>query len=170
MKSILPLLPFVAALGLIACQGGDGPVADDAVNAAAVSPAGEEGLGWTSDANDTVASFGPAGTAPMLSFTCTGPSGGRYLLVRRFHPAQPGTSATLSFSGSGHASSMPMRSVAMPGGPGESEWQGEARGDMARAVARTFAGKGVVEVTLGGSPGLAVPASPVVDRVLSRCA
>ena len=30
MKSLLPLFPFVAALGLLACQGDDGPVAEDA--------------------------------------------------------------------------------------------------------------------------------------------
>ena len=30
MKSLLPLFPFVAALGLLACQGDDGPVAEGA--------------------------------------------------------------------------------------------------------------------------------------------
>ena len=94
----------------------------------------------------------------------------RRLAVTRLHPATPGTTATLSFTGGGTASSMPMRSVAKPGGPGESEWRGEARGDMARAVARAFAGQGQVEVTLGGAPALAVPTSPIADAVLKRCA
>jgi hypothetical protein len=63
-----------------------------------------------------------------------------------------------------------MRSVAKPGGPGESQWQGQARGDMARAVARAFSGGGQVEVTLGGAPALSVPTSPVANAIFKRCA
>jgi hypothetical protein len=37
-------------------------------------------------------------------------------------------------------------------------------------VARTFAGKGLVDVTLGGAPALAVPTSPLATRLLERCA
>jgi len=191
MKSFIPLFPFVAALGLLACQGSDGPVAegaaapsDDAVGGAsatglaapanaaaaeavdrAATPLADNGIGWTSAAAGT-ANYGPHGARPMLSFACRD----TVLLVTRLHPATPGTTGTLSLTGGGTASSLPMRAVAKPGGPGESEWQGEARGDMARAVARAFAGQGQVEVTLGGAPALAVPTSPIANAVFKRCA
>ena len=191
MKSLLPLIPFVAALGLLACQGNDGPVAEGAtapgdevvgdasakglaapVNAAAAeaadqsaAPLVENGMRWTSSAAGS-ANFGPGGARPLLTFACDGAG----LRVTRLHPATPDMTGTLSFTGGGTASSLPMRAVAKPGGPGESEWQGEARGDMARAVARAFAKGGQIEVTLGGAPALAVPTSPLVDAVFRRCA
>ena len=190
MKSLLPLFPFVAALGLLACQGDDGPVAEDAAapsdavvgdaaatglaapaNAAAAEavdraavPVADNGMGWTGAAGR--AGYGPRGARALLTFACA--DGG--LRVTRAHPATAGATATLSFTGAGSASSLPMRAVAKPGGPGESEWQGDARGDMARAVARAFAGPGQVNVTLGGAPALLVPTSPAVDAVLARCA
>jgi len=190
MKSLFPLFPFVAALGLLACQSDDGPVAEDATvpsgavvgdatanglaapaNAAvaeavdrAAVPRTDNGMGWTSAAGS--ASFGPHGARPMLTFACQD----RVMRVTRVHPATPGATGTLSFTGGGTASSMPVRAVAKPGGPGESEWQGEARGDIKRAVARAFAGQGQVEVTLGGAPALAVPTSPVADALFKRCA
>ena len=189
MKSLIPLFPFVAALGLLACQGDDGPVAEGAApsaesgdtfvgdglsgpaNAAAAeaadraaAPAADNGMGWTSDGGG--ASFGPQGARPLLRFACDGD----VLRVTRFHPAAPGRTATLSFTGGGTASSLPMRAIARPGDPGESEWQGEARGDMARAVMRAFARGGPVNVTLGGAPSLAVQTSPVVDGVFKACA
>ena len=191
MKTILPLFPFVAALSLLACQGDDGPVAEgaaapsDAVvgdasanglaapaNAAAAEavdraavPLADNDIGWTSAAAGS-AHYGPHGARPMLSFACRGET----LIVTRLHPGTAGQTGTLSFTGGGTASSLPLRAVAKPGGPGESEWQGEARGDMARAVARAFAGKGEVEVTLGGAPALTVPTSPLADAVFDRCA
>jgi len=188
MKSLLPLIPFIAALGLLACQGSDGPVAEGAAavpdsafgaprNAAAVEararaamPAAGHGMGWSSARNGTVASFGPIHAAPVLIFACQFEGGQRRLEVTRLSPAHDGATATLSFTGSGHASSLPMRGVAKPGGPGESEWRGEARGDMARAVARAFSGDGQVNVTLGGAPPLAVPTSALASKLLRRCA
>ena len=191
MKHILPLIPFVAALGLIACQGNDGPVAENVAvppdsvvgdisadglaapaNAAAAEavdqaalPLATDGMRWTAAPGGS-ARFGPPGSRPLLTFACAGNA----LKVTRQHPATAGTTGTMSFTGGGTASSMPMRAVAMPGGPGESEWQGEARGDMARAVARAFAKRGQVEVTLGDAPPLTVPASPVADAVFRTCA
>jgi hypothetical protein len=182
------MIPCVAALSLIACQGSDGPVAEGAAavpdsaigatrNAAAAEasaraavPAAGNGMGWSSARNGTVARFGPLGAAAMLTFACQIEGGQRRLEVTRLSPAHAGATATLSFTGSGHASSLPMRGVAKPGGPGESEWRGEARGDMARAVARTFAGDGQVNVTLGGTPPLVVPTSPLATKLLQRCA
>lgn len=191
MKSLLPLFPFVAVLSLLACQGDDGPVAEGATvppnavvegnaasglaapgNAAAAEaadlaaePGGGEGMAWTS-AGGGAAHYGPRGARALLAFACRD----GVLHVTRLHPATPGKTGTLSFTGSGHASSLPMRAVAKPGGPGESEWRGEARGDMARAVARAFAGAGQVEVTIADAPALAVPATPEVRAVFARCA
>jgi hypothetical protein len=196
MKNLLPMVPFVAALGLIACQGNDGPVAEgattvvpdnvvgdrsasgvgapqnaaaaEAVDRAAVPP-GNEGMVWTAGDGGRAASFGPAGAGAMLTFACRGEGSARHLLVTRLSPSHEGRTATLSFTGSGKASSLPMHAVAKPGAPGESEWQGEARGDMARAVAGAFTGQGLVNVTLGGAPALAVPTSPLATAVFERC-
>ncbi len=194
MKSILPLFPFVAALSLLACQGDDGPVAEGATtppdamlsdaaatglaapaNAAAAEaatraalPPATDGMEWSAGA-EGVAHYGPAGGRPLLSFACSGAGADRRLVVTRRHPTQGGATGTLSFTGGGHASSMPMRAVATPGGPGESEWRGEASGDMARAVARAFAGGGAVNVSLGGAPSLSLAATPAVRAVLARC-
>lgn len=190
MKAILPLIPLVAMLGLVACQGGNDPVAENAsvpsdavagdaaatglaapANAAAAEaidraavPVAENGMGWTGAGGS--ASYGPLGARALLTFACDGGT----LRVVRSHPATPGNTGTLSFTGGGTASSLPMRAVAKPGGPGESEWQGEARGDMARAVSRAFASQGQVNVTLGGAPALLVPTAPAVDAVFARCA
>jgi hypothetical protein len=196
MKSLLPMIPFVAALGLLACQGDDGPVAEGATtavpdnvvgdrsasgvaapeNAAAAEavdraalPLGDTGMAWTAADGGNAASFGPSGAGALLIFACRGTGSARHLLVTRLSPSHPGRTATLSFTGGGQASSLPMRAVAKPGGPGESEWQGEARGDMARAVAKAFAGGGLVNVTLGGAPALAVPTSPLASTVFKRC-
>ena len=187
MKSLLPMIPFVAALSLLACQGSDGPVAEGAaavpdsaiggpLGAGAAEargrsalPAAGSVLGWSSARNGTVASFGPVNARAMLTFACRRDGGGRRLVVTRLSPAHDGATATLSFTGGGHASSLPVHGVARPGGPGESAWQGEARGDMARAVARPFAGGGPVNVTVGGAPALAVPPSPLASAVLERC-
>jgi hypothetical protein len=190
MKYILPLLPLLAALGLVACQGND-PIAEDAapppdelvgdvsadglaapanagaaeaVDQAAV-PVVAEGMVWSTGPSGN-ANYGPRGTRPVLTLACEGDA----LSVTREYPATPGRTGTLSFTGGGTASSMPMRSVAKPGGPGESQWQGQARGDMARAVARAFSGGGQVEVTLGGAPALSVPTSPVANAIFKRCA
>ena len=187
MKSLLPLFPFVAALSLLACQGNDGPVAEGAT-----APGNSVGDGEGSRLANAAAAKARrraaavaltdtawAGAAPRRAVPASARAARRRCSLRlhrpgpavtRLHPATPDTTATLSFTGGGTASSMPMRSVAKPGGPGESEWQGEARGDMARAVARAFAGQGQIEVTLGGAPSLAVPTSPIADAVLKRCA
>lgn len=198
MKSLIPLFPFVAALGLLACQGNDGPVARDAAappdnvvgdagtrgidapaNAAsaeaadlAAAPLAGNGLGWTMSTDGRSASFGPVGTgaSAMLTFLCDGSGSGRRLVVTRISPAHAGATATLSFTGGGHASSLPMHGIAKSGEPGESEWQGAARGDMARAVARAFEGEGLVNVTLGGTPALAVPTDSQATAFLRRCA
>ena len=188
MKSILPLIPFVAALGLLACQRDDGPVAEGAatvpdsavggpMNAAAAEarnraavPVDGNGMGWSRSNDGRLASFGPSGTRALLTFACEGQGSARHVVVTRLSPSHDGATATLSFTGSGHASSMPMHGVAKAGGPGESEWRGDARGDMARAVARAFSGDGLVNVTLGGAPALVVPASPLVTRLFERCA
>jgi hypothetical protein len=191
MKYILPLFPLLAALGLVACQGNNDPIAEDAAappdhlvgdvsaeglaapaNAGAAEavdmatvPVVPDGMVWSTGPAGS-ANFGPRGTRPVLTLACKGDS----LSVTREYPATPGTTGTLSFTGGGAASSMPMRAIAKPGGPGESQWQGQARGDMARAVARAFSRGGQVEVTLGGAPALSVPTSPIATAVFKRCA
>ena len=185
----MPLFPFVAALSLLACQD-DGPVADAAAeppeamlgdrgstglaapaNAAAAEAADRAalppvtaGMGWSVGADP--GAFGPAGAEPILTFAC-GSGGG--LVVERRHPATPGAKGPLSFTGSGHVASLPMGTIRTDA-PGGATWHGRAEGDMARAVARSFSGTGQVEITLGGTPSLVVPADPRLRQLLARCA
>ncbi len=188
MIRLLPLLPFAAALSLIACQN-DGPVAEEAAappddlvgDAAATGIAAPEnsataesldraalppmsaGMAWTGDQN--AARFGPTPAEPQLTLSCA-PGGVR---VVRHHPANPGDKGTLSLTGGGHVGSLPVAAVAIARGPAQAEWQGQASGDMARGIARPFSRPGPVEISLGGAPSLVVPADPVVSQLLNRC-
>ena len=191
MKSLLPLLPFVAALGLIACQ--DGPVAEkgtappdnllgdvsasglaapgnsaaaEAADRAALPPV-NIGMAWRVTKDRRSAGFGPPGSA-ILSVACAlGETPG--LLVTRHHPTDPGAKGTISFTGSGHAASIPVAALATSGGLGRAEWQGSATGDNARAIQRSFKSTGQVEISIGGAPSLVVPADSAVRRVLANC-
>lgn len=188
MIKLLPILPIAAALSLIACQN-DGPVAEGAetppeemlgdrasAGIAAPANAGEaealdraslppatDGMEWAVGAGR--ADFGPPGSDSILTFACA-PGG---LTVTRHHPASPGSKATLSLTGSGHVASVPVETIATSGGPGRAEWQGKPRGDMARAVARSFSRTGQVEISLGGTPSLVVPADPRVRQLFADC-
>lgn len=189
MSKLLPLLPFIAALSLLACQD-NGPVSPDATappegtvgNAAdgdvsiplnrAAAEAGDRaalpqlsaGMAWTLAADGRSVRFGPQSSGAMLTFACA-PDG---LLVTRHHPASPGATATLSFTGGGEATSLPMKAV--QASAGELHWRGSADGDGARAIQRPFARGGLIEITLGGAPSLVVPAAPEVLRLFRNCA
>jgi len=189
MIKLMPLLPFAAALSLLACR--NDPIADDAAappdnlvgdvsarglaapanSAAAESldraalPPMSAGMSWTISADRRAAHFGPTVAEPQLTLGCA-PGG---LLVTRHHPANIGASGTLSLTGGGHVSSLPVAAVAITRGPGQAEWQGHASGDIARGVARPFSRPGPVELSLGGAPSLVVPADPRVSALLDIC-
>ncbi len=191
MSRLLPLLPFVAALSLLACQR-DGPVADDAAappdglvgdasasglaapgNSGAAEAADRaalppmaSGMAWFSSDDGRAASYGPPNSEAMLTIACDGPRG---LVVTRHHPAPAGASGTLSLTGGGHVASLPMATAPTTLGPGEAVWQGRVSGDMARAIERPFSRGGRVELGLGGAPSIVVPASAEVKRVIARC-
>ena len=194
MLKLLPLSPFVAAVMLIACAKAD-PVADNAVapsdellgdasadglaapaNAAAAEaaqqaavPAATGGLSWTLDEANRMASFGPPGT-PAFSIQCQkrreGPA---QLIFVRYMAPNANSSATLSFTGNGHAASVPISAVRNPDGLG-GEWRAAIDpGDTARDVAETFAGPGTVDVSISGLPSLVVPAGAEPRRALAEC-
>jgi hypothetical protein len=190
MSRILPLFPFAAALALLACQN-DGPVADnlatppegvvgdqsasglakpgnagaaEAVDRAALPPM-TGGMAWRLAGNGRAARFGPAGAEPVLTFACGTPG----LVVTRHDNASPGATGTVSFTGSGHAASIPVAAVPTRVGPGQAEWRGRATGDNARAIQRSFARTGQVEISIGGAPSLVVPADPAIRRMLADC-
>ncbi len=190
MTRLLTLLPFAAALSLLACQN-DGPVAKDATappddlvgdasarglaapanSAAAESldraalPPMSAGMEWTVSADRSLAQFGPTPAAPQLTFACSAGA----LLVTRHYPTSPGTKGTLSFTGGGHVSSLPGAAMETERDPGEAEWQGRASGDMARAIARPFSRPGPVQLSLGGTPTLVMPADPAVSQLFDAC-
>ena len=69
--------------------------AKDEARAAAVALT-DNGMGWSSAAGGG-ASFGPRGAPALLTIACSGQG----LAVTRRHPATPGMTATLSFTGGG---------------------------------------------------------------------
>ena len=190
MVKFLPLFPFVAALALLACGKRD-PVAEDAaappdnvvgdasaegLDAPANSAAAEAvqrqalppmnaGMAWVAADDGRSASYGPPNSEGALTVGCD--AGG--IVVTRHHPASLGGKATLSLTGAGQATSLPMVAVPTTIGPGEAQWQGRAIGDIARAVERPFTRDGQVEITLGGAPSLVVPANGVIRGVFDTC-
>lgn len=175
----------LSVLALTACGGPD-PVAEDAVepppgavgdapghNASdmeaadrAAAPLATSGMDWTVTADE--ARYGPPGAPPALTIRCDSANGS--LIVRRNHPAPVGGRATLSLTGGGHVGSLPMIAVTAGGEAGDSHWQGSASGDLARAFARPFRRPGPVEISLGGTPNLVVPAKTDLHSLLARCA
>jgi len=189
MIMLKSLLPFAAALSLLACR--NDPIADDAAappdnllgdvlatglaapanSAAAESldraalPPMSAGMIWTISPDRRAAQFGPTVAEPQLTLGCA-PGG---ILVTRHSPTHPGASGTLSLTGGGHVSSLPVAAVAITRGLGQAEWQGRASGDIARGIARPFSRPGPVELSLGGAPSLVVPADPAVSKLLDSC-
>ncbi|MDQ3077777.1 MAG: hypothetical protein M3Q83_02925 [Pseudomonadota bacterium] len=187
------LLPLAASLSLLAC-GDNGPVAanatappDDLIGDAsatglaapensgsaeaadrAAMPPMTAGMEWTLFDDGRTARYGPIGGEASLTLACEVGAAPR-LTVTRHHPASKGAKATLSFTGGGHAGSLPVAAVPVPIGPGEAIWRGSASGDMARAIARPFSRPGQVQISLGGAPSLVVPAAPV-RAMLADCA
>ena len=194
MLRVFGLAPFAVAIALLSCEKAD-PVDDDAVdppsgivgdasakglaapaNAAAAEavrqgalPDATGGLGWTYREAERAALFGPPGN-PAFSIQCQTPREGEpQLIFIRFLPPTSGSQATLSFTGNGQAASVPIAAVSNPGGQG-GQWRATiSPGDSARDVAEAFAGPGTVEVSIGGTPPLVVPASAEARRVMSDC-
>lgn len=196
MMKILPMFPFVAALALLACQGKDGPVADEAVTVpdnalgdasatglaapanaataeavdAAALPGATDGMGWHYDASRRIASFGPmSGTGAMpaqLTFECRAAGSGRQLVVTRADAPTSGK-GTLSFTGNGHVASIAMK--AEREGASGSIWRGIASGDEMRAIGRTF-GAAPVEANVTGASDLLLTAGPIPARLFTACA
>lgn len=165
-----PGLALVALL-LAACSNdpvdpavshNDGRAGDAITNAATASA--DAGMVWTWRADTQSALFGPTPSAPQLSVTCQA----GVLHITRHAPIE-NAKGTLSFTGNGHAASLPV--VALPSqlGPGSLSTIVLAPGDMTNAVARVFAGGGPVNVTLGGAPSLLAPPSDVPGRAFAAC-
>lgn len=138
----------------------------------ATAPPATDGMGWSIAATEAAngdASYGPAPQTPMLTFACTMTAAGRSLSVVRHDSAPSNGIATMSLTGSGHVASLPMKAQTMAGMSG-AMWTASVRNDVAAAVARTFADPGTVEVSVGGTSALRVPADPRVRALLYRCA
>ncbi len=193
MLKYLPITPFIGFMALVACTGSD-PVADNAIappddlvgdasaeglaapaNAAAAERATQAvapvstGMNWTYRSREQIAVYGPPDAEAALSVQCRDVAdGAKELVVVRGLSAPDGEKGTLSFTGNGTAASLPVRGVARSAGKGR--WQAViSAGDMARAVARTFASNGAVQVGTSGGAALAVPASPEVRTVFADC-
>lgn len=189
MKIVSPPGLILSLTLLLAACGRSSPVANNAVvppdnvvgdlaanglaapaNAAAAETAQKEplpvpsdGMHWHWDAAAKVASFGPSPSSPALSIACTA---GR-IVIRRVDAAPLGGKGTISFTGSGHAASLP----ALAAGSGfASSWvASEAPSDMTRAVATVFAGPAPVEIALTGTAKLVTSASDLPRRAFQAC-
>lgn len=155
----------LSATGLAASTNS---AAAEAVDQAALPPA-SGGLSWTYNQQDRTASIGPPG-APAFSIQCQKPKEGEaQLIFVRYLPPAAGAQATLSFTGNGQAASLPVTSVANPGGLG-GHWRATVPPDEhARDVAEVFAGQGPVEVSVAGTPPLVVPSTAEPRRVFADC-
>lgn len=192
MFRVLPILPFVAMIGLVACGSGRDPV-DNAALAGGDIPGGdasatglaapgnsgaaemaeqaaiphaEDGMRWAMVPGLARATYGPAGASPSLAVECRSGS----LIVERSGAGAGSGKGTFSFTGNGQASSLPAGQVA-GSTPTDGRWAASTSNrDHARAVARTFAGPAAVQVSVGELPPLSVrPAAPV-RQVLAACA
>jgi hypothetical protein len=187
------LFPFLGFLALLAC-GKQDPVDDNAVapppelgdtvaaglaapaNAAAAEamqqaalPSATGGLSWVYQPSDRAALFGPPGT-PAFSIQCNkSREGDNQLVFVRYLPPTGGGNATLSFTGNGHAASVPIAAVTNPDGKG-GQWRASVSvGDSARDVAETFGGPGSVNISLTGLSPLVTPSTSEPRRVFAEC-
>jgi hypothetical protein len=119
---------------------------------------------WTWSATTQSASFGPDASRPELSIECR--SG--VLHITRHAPVE-NAKGTLSFTGSRSAASVPVVAARSQLGPGSLSTTALKPGDMTNAVARVFAAKGPVQVTLGGAPSLVTLPSDVPGRAFAAC-
>jgi len=136
--------------------------ASEAVQRAAV-PLANNGMAWSWDADTRRARYGPA-SAPQLAIECS--SG--VLHITRLAPIE-NAEGTLSFTGNGHAASLPVVAKRSQLGPGSLSTAALRPGDMTNAVARVLAGKGPVNITLGGAPSLVTPPSDIPGRAFAAC-
>ena len=175
MYDVAKFAPLSLALLILACgkpdpvaEEANGPIAAQAIQQASV-PSAPGGLTWSYRQQDGAALFGPPGS-PAFSIQCQKPrEGGAQLIFVRYLPPTSAGNATLSFTGNGQAASAPVSAVMNPGGVG-GEWRSMvAPDDNARDVAEAFAGPGTVEVSVGGTPPLVVPAAAEPRRVLADC-
>lgn len=137
--------------------------AAEATQRAAV-PLADDGLKWIWSADANSAIFGPNKAAPLFSIECRA----GVLHVTRHAPIE-NAKGTLSFTGNGHAASLPVAALRSQLGPGSLSTTALKSGDMTNAVARVFDGNGPVQVSLGGAPSIVTPPSDVPGRAFAAC-
>jgi hypothetical protein len=130
----------------------------------ASAPLAGDGMAWIWRAETSSALFGPGASEPQLSIECRG----GVLHITR-HAAIENAAGTLSFTGNGHAASLPVNALRSQLGPGSLSTTALKVGDMTNAVARVFEGNGPVQVSLGGAPSLVTPPSDVPGRAFDAC-
>ena len=161
-------LAFAAAFLVTACSSDpvDPAVAanDSRAGTTVTAEPDDAGMAWTWQADTNSALFGPDPSRPQLSIECRG----GVLHITRHAPVED-AEGTLSFSGERSAASLPVVAAPSELGPGRLSTTALRPGDMTNAVARVFAGKGEVNVTLGGAPSLTTPPSDVPGRSFAAC-
>ena len=131
----------------------------------AAAPSPTDGMDWSWDTQRHAASFGPGPGVPAFSIACE--SG--QLVVTRFDAAPKDGKGTMSFTGNGHAASLPARSTGDTASM-TSRWVATAPpSDMTTAVARVFTGPDPVEIALAGTIKLVARPSVIPALAFENC-
>ena len=126
-------------------------------------PVPSDGMHWHWDARNQTAVFGPSLAVRALTIAC---EGGK-IAVRRIDAAPQGGKGTISFTGNGHAASLPARAA---GSGFASSWLAlAAPSDTTRAVARVFDGPAPVEIALTGTAKLVTRPSDIPGKAFAAC-
>ncbi|WP_293941646.1 hypothetical protein [Sphingomonas sp.] len=153
---------------------GDAPAAGLAApaNAAAAEavvraslPLPNDGMAWSWDGQEGAAEYGAGPQAPAFEIAC---KDGK-LLFHRIDAAPAGGKGTMSFTGNGHAASVPAVAIGDTATLSSSWLATQPPSDTTQAVARVFSGPGPVEIALSGTTTLVTVPSPLSLRPFALC-
>ncbi len=190
MKIVSPLFGLALLVALSGCDNsspvtnnaaqlsdnmvGDAPAAGlgTPANAAAAErvrqasmPLPTDGMAWRWDAVEGAAEYGAGPQAPAFEIVCKDSK----LLFHRIDAAPTGGKGTMSFTGNGHAASVPAVAIGDTATLSSSWLGAQPPSDTTQAVARVFSGPGPVEIALSGTTRLVTMPSPLALRPFALC-
>lgn len=128
-------------------------------------PLPTDGMAWRWDGQEGAAEYGAGPQAPAFEIVC---KDGK-LLFHRIDAAPAGGKGTMSFTGNGHAASVPAVAIGDTATLSSSWLATQSPSDTTQAVARVFSGHGPVEIALSGTTTLVTVPSPLSLRPFALC-
>ena len=153
------------AAGLAAPANANANAAAAEAVAKASLPLPTDGMAWSWDGQEGAAEYGAGPQAPAFEIAC---KDGK-LLFHRIDAAPAGGKGTMSFTGNGHAASVPAVAIGDTATLSSSWLATQPPSDTTRAVARVFSGHGPVEIALSGTTTLVTVPSPLSLRPFALC-